>query len=88
MPVGTPNRHTRETREHFHTILVLILLIIIWIISNFTIFVCATALVLGVKIITQNSETRENTIAISSQQPSAHAPEDDSSERISVDVKG
>ncbi|CAF0988753.1 unnamed protein product [Adineta ricciae] len=87
VPVGTQNRRTRQTGESFPAVLVLILLISIWFLSNFTIFICAIVLVLGAKLITDTCEERKNVIGTSSQQLRAHAVEHDYSERISVAVK-
>ena len=86
--VETRNRRTRETGESFPAVLVLILLIFIWYLSNFTIFVYAIVLVLGAKLITQTREERGNAIGTSSQQLRAHATEHDYSEPISIAAKG
>ncbi|UJR20142.1 hypothetical protein I4U23_023274 [Adineta vaga] len=59
----TQDRRSNENNKGFPAFLIVILLIIIWILSNFTIFVCSILLVLAAKLITSSVQTREKVIA-------------------------
>jgi hypothetical protein len=59
-----------QNNEGFPAFIVIILLVIIWILTNFTVFVCTSAMILMSKIITiSNSTIRKNNNVINSPPP-------------------